>query len=151
MENNLEEIEINKFFLLTKHISSDFFNQLFQNNIKKIVIHKTSLDPLYITIKIIFTKNTANYLNIVHGGSIAILFENITHMLLFYINKYTFNTKDINLIYKRQVILNEEYDLKIQIEKIKYKTVFAHCNLSKGNEETTEGNLIMEKDVINKI
>ena len=57
----------------------------------------------------------------------ALLFENITHMILFYLTKNTFYIKDINILYKRQVLLNTEYTLEIKIEKIKCKTVFIHC------------------------
>jgi acyl-CoA thioesterase FadM len=90
----------------------------------------------------------------VHGGSVALLFENIIHMILFYLTKNIYNTKDINIIYKRQVLLNVDYTLKIKIEKIKYKTIFIHCNLFKSknnNEESAEANIIVEKEIINKI
>ena len=75
-------------------------------------------------------------------------------MILFYLTKNIYNTKDINIIYKRQILLNIEYTLKIKIEKIKYKTLFIHCNLYKTNlinEETAEANIIIEKEIINKI
>ena len=120
---------------------------------KSIIINKENNDPIFIFINIIFNKNTANYFNIVHGGSIAILFENIVHMLLFHLTKNIYNTKDINILYKRQVSLNIEYELEIKIEKIKYKTVFIHCRLYKkqNKEESTEANIIAEKEIINKI
>ena len=149
-----EDIDIKKFFLIGSQVSSEYFNNLFKESIKKIIIRNNKEDPCYIYINIIFNKNTANYFNIVHGGSIALLFENITHMILFYLNKNIYNTKDINIIYKRQVLLNIEYTLKIKIEKIKYKTLFIHCNLYKANninEESTEANIIVEKEIINKI
>ena len=74
-------------------------------------------------------------------------------MILFYLTKNIYNTKDINILYKRQVLLNEEYTLKVKIEKLKYKTVFIHCNLykNKNKEESTEANIITEKEIINKI
>ena len=74
-------------------------------------------------------------------------------MLLFHLTKSIYNTKDINILYKRQVLLNIEYTLEIKIEKIKYKTVFIHCNLykNKEKEESTEANIIAEKEVKNKI
>ena len=154
-ENEKEEvIDIKKFFLITSHVSSEYFNSLFKETINKIIIKNKKEDPCYIYINIIFNKNTANYFNIVHGGSIALLFENITHMILFYLTKNTYNTKDINITYKRQVLLNIEYTLKLKIEKIKFKTLFIHCNLYKtniNNEESTEANIIVEKEIINKI
>ena len=102
---------------------------------------------------LLFSLIYLNYFNIVHGGSIAILFENIVHMLLFHLTKNIYNTKDINILYKRQVSLNIEYELEIKIEKIKYKTVFIHCRLYKkqNKEESTEANIIAEKEIINKI
>ena len=154
-ENEKEEvIDIKKFFLISSQVSSEYFNSLFKETINKIIIKNNKEDPCYIYINIIFNKNTANYFNIVHGGSIALLFENITHMILFYLTKNTYNTKDINIIYKRQVLLNIEYTLKLKIEKIKFKTLFIHCNLYKtniNNEESTEANIIVEKEIINKI
>jgi hypothetical protein len=147
-------IDINRFFLIGSQVSSDFFNQLFKEAINKIIIKNEKEDPCYIFIDIIFNHNTANYFNIVHGGSVALLFENIIHMILFYLTKNIYNTKDINIIYKRQVLLNVEYTLKIKIEKIKYKTIFIHCNLFKSknnNEESAEANIIVEKEIINKI
>jgi len=154
-ENEKEEvIDIKKFFLITSQVSSEYFNSLFKETINKIIIKNKKEDPCYIYINIIFNKNTANYFNIVHGGSIALLFENITHMILFYLTKNTYNTKDINITYKRQVLLNIEYTLKLKIEKIKFKTLFIHCNLYKtniNNEESTEANIIVEKEIINKI
>ena len=154
-ENEKEEvIDIKKFFLITSQVSSEYFNSLFKETINKIIIKNKKEDPCYIYINIIFNKNTANYFNIVHGGSIALLFENITHMILFYLTKNTYNTKDINITYKRQVLLNIEYTLKLKIEKIKFKTLFIHCNLYKTNiknEESTEANIIVEKEIINKI
>ena len=74
-------------------------------------------------------------------------------MLLFHLTKNIYNTKDINILYKRQVSLNIEYELEIKIEKIKYKTVFIHCRLYKkqNKEESTEANIISEKEIINKI
>ena len=151
--NQKEFVDINKFFDINSSISSDFFNNLFKDSIKNIIINKEKEDPIYIFINIIFNKNTSNYFNIVHGGSIALLFENIVHMILFYLTKNIYNTKDINILYKRQVLLNEEYTLKVKIEKLKYKTVFIHCNLykNKNKEESTEANIITEKEIINKI
>ena len=152
--DNIEEfIDINKFFNTYSNVSSEFFINLFKDSIKKILIKKEKEDPIFIFVNIIFNKNTANYFNIVHGGSIALLFENIVHMLLFHLTKSIYNTKDINILYKRQVLLNIEYTLEIKIEKIKYKTVFIHCNLykNKEKEESTEANIIAEKEVKNKI
>ena len=152
--DNIEEfIDINKFLNTYSNVSSEFFINLFKDSIKKILIKKEKEDPIFIFVNIIFNKNTANYFNIVHGGSIALLFENIVHMLLFHLTKSIYNTKDINILYKRQVLLNIEYTLEIKIEKIKYKTVFIHCNLykNKEKEESTEANIIAEKEVINKI
>ena len=124
-KENEKEININNFFLISSQVYSGFFKDLFKNCINKIIIkNEKDDDPCYIFINIIFDKNTANYFNIVHGGSIALLFENIIHMILFYLTKNIYNTKDINIIYKRQILLNIEYTLKIKIEKIKYKTLF---------------------------
>ena len=152
--DNIEDfIDINKFFNTYSNVSSEFFINLFKDSIKKILIKKEKEDPIFIFVNIIFNKNTANYFNIVHGGSIALLFENIVHMLLFHLTKSIYNTKDINILYKRQVLLNIEYTLEIKLEKIKYKTVFIHCNLykNKEKEESTEANIIAEKEVKNKI
>ena len=155
LKEKIEEdsIDVNKFFKISSNVSSDFFNNLFKDSIKTIIIKKEKEDPFFIFINLIFNKNTANYFNIVHGGSIGLLFENITHMLLFYLTKNTYNTKDINILYKRQVLLNIEYILQIKFEKIKFKTVFIHCNLYKesNKEESTEANIIAEKEIINKI
>lgn len=155
LKEKIEEdsIDVNKFFNISSNVSSDFFNNLFKDSIKTIIIKKEKEDPFFIFINLIFNKNTANYFNIVHGGSIGLLFENITHMLLFYLTKNTYNTKDINILYKRQVLLNIEYTLQIKFEKIKFKTVFIHCNLYKksNKEESTEANIIAEKEIINKI
>ena len=155
LKEKIEEdsIDVNKFFNISSNVSSDFFNNLFKDSIKTIIIKKEKEDPFFIFINLIFNKNTANYFNIVHGGSIGLLFENITHMLLFYLTKNTYNTKDINILYKRQVLLNIEYTLQIKFEKIKFKTVFIHCNLYKklNNEESTEANIIAEKESVNKI
>ena len=151
--NGENPIDINKFFLICSHTSSSFFDNLFKDSISKIIIKNEKEDPCFIYINLIFKANTANYFNIVHGGSVALLFENVTRMILFYLTKNTYSTKDINIIYKRQVLLNIEYTLKIKIEKIKYKTVFIHCNIYKTNlnEESTEANIIAEKEIINKI
>ena len=155
LKEKIEEdsIDVNKFFKISSNVSSDFFNNLFKDSIKTIIIKKEKEDPFFIFINLIFNKNTANYFNIVHGGSIGLLFENITHILLFYLTKNTYNTKDINILYKRQVLLNIEYTLQIKFEKIKFKTVFIHCNLYKesNKEESTEANIIAEKEIINKI
>ena len=134
-----EIIDVNKFF------------NLYSNVIQR--SNKEKDDPIFIFINLIFNKNTANYFNIVHGGSIAILFENIVHMILFHLTKNIYNTKDINILYKRQVLLNTEYIMEIKVEKIKYKTVFIHCRLYKqqNKEESTEANIISEKEIINKI
>ena len=153
-KNGENQININKFFLICSNISSLFFKNLFKDSINKIIIKNEKGNPCFIYINLIFKGNTANYFNIVHGGSVALLFENVTHMILFYLTKNTYNTKDINIIYKRKVLLNSEYTLKIKIEKIKYKTVFIHCNLYKSNsnyEESAEANIIAEKEIINKI
>ena len=156
MEKKAEEnlVDVNKFFLICSQISSNFFDNLFKGAISKIIIKNKKEDLVYIYLNIIFNSNTANYFNIVHGGSLAMLFENIIHMILFYLTKNIYNSKDINIIYKRQVLLNIEYTLKIKIEKIKFKTLFIHCNLYKNknnNEESTEANIIAEKEIINKI
>ena len=152
-DNQKDSIDINKFLNINSSISSDFFNNLFKDSIKNIIINKEKEDPVFVFINIIFNKNTSNYFDIVHGGSIALLFENISHVILFYLTKKIYNTKDINILYKRQVLLNIEYILKVKIEKLKYKTVFIHCNLYKkeNNEESTEANIIAEKEIINKI
>ena len=124
-KENEKEININNFFLISSQVYSGFFKDLFKNCINKIIIkNEKDDDPCYIFINIIFDKNTANYFNIVHGGSIALLFENIIHMILFYLTKNIYNTKDINIIFKRKILLNIEYTLKIKIEKIKYNNLF---------------------------
>ena len=156
MEKKSEEnlVDINKFFLICSQISSNFFDNLFKGSINKIIIKNKKEDLVYIYLNIIFNSNTANYFNIVHGGSLAMLFENIIHMILFYLTKNIYNSKDINIIYKRQLLLNIEYTLKVKIEKIKYKTLFIHCNLYKTNlknEESAECNIIVEKEIKNKI
>ena len=149
-----EIIDVNKFFLICSQIYSEFFQNLFKEYIHGINIQKNNNEIIYAYIDIIFSENTSNYFNIVHGGSVALLFENISHMILFYITKENYDTKDINIIYKRQILLNVKYTLKVKIEKIKYKTVFIHCNLFQTQNkfiESNEGNLIVEKKNKNKI
>ena len=97
-DNQKDSIDINKFLIINSSISSDFFNNLFKESIKNIIINKEKEDPVFIFINIIFNKNTSNYFDIVHGGSIALLFENISHVILFYLTKKIYNTKDINIL-----------------------------------------------------
>ena len=86
-DDKQEVIDVNKFLLIGSQVSSLFFNNLFKESINKITIKNYNEDPCYFFINIIFNHNTANYFNIVHGGSIALLYENIIHMILFYLTK----------------------------------------------------------------
>ena len=51
-DNQKESIDINNFFNISSSISSDFFNNLFKDSIKNIIINKEKDDPIYLFVNI---------------------------------------------------------------------------------------------------
>ena len=149
---DLKYIKINSFNDIIKIKPSKIFTDLFSKNISEIYYIINTNNDYNIEMKVNFGEDTSNYLNIVHGGSMGILAENLSNIFLYYFTKNKYNTKDINIIYKRQVYLEREYTLKIKIEKIKFKTVFLQFDLyNKNNECATTITVIKEKIPLTKI
>ena len=140
-----------KFFLeKNSQIFSEFFKIFFIENILFIKISKLKNENFLIECKFNLNFNFANFLNIIHGGAIAILFENLSNFFLFYITNNNYKTIDMNLTYKSPLKIDKIYNLKMEIEKIKFKSVFINCLIydEKQNKYTTS---IIIKEIIPKL
>lgn len=125
------------------YTSSSFVFDMLKKIIQSIDKKWNNNDIIVFYFDIIFDEKCANFLNIVHGGSIAILCDNVTNMCLYEVAKSNYKTLDINLSYKYQTLLNVKYKLEIRIEKIKYKTVFVSCAIKDNtNKEYVSVNII---------
>ena len=140
-----------KFFLeKNSQIFSEFFKIFFIEKILFIKISKLKNENFLIKCKFNLNFNFANFLNIIHGGAIAILFENLSNFFLFYITNNKYKTIDMNLTYKSPLKIDKIYNLKMEIEKIKFKSVFINCLIydEKQNKYTTS---IIIKEIIPKL
>ena len=97
-------------FKIYKAILSPFFLSLFSSEILQIIPICLEEQTKVFKIKVKFSEKSVNFLNIVHGGSIAILIENLTQMLLFMINGCNFNVEIMD-------DCGEEYDRVIMIKE----------------------------------
>ena len=144
MENNNKEILIDNFLKNnTIFLLSSFVSNMLHKTLHSIEIKRSNNDTVVFCFDIQFDEKCANFLNIVHGGSIAILRDNVTNMCLYEIAKSRYKTLDINLSYKYQTLLNVKYKFEVTIEKIKYKTVFITCSIKDNtNKEYVSVNII---------
>ena len=144
MENNNKEILIDNFLKNnTIFLLSSFVSNMLHKTLHSIEIKRSNNDTVVFCFDIQFDEKCANFLNIVHGGSIAILCDNVTNMCLYEIAKSRYKTLDINLSYKYQTLLNVKYKFEVKIEKIKYKTVFITCTIKDNtNKEYVSVNII---------
>ena len=139
-------------FKIYKAILSPFFLSLFSSEILQIIPICLEEQTKVFKIKVKFSEKSVNFLNIVHGGSIAILIENLTQMLLFMINGCNYRNLDVNFIYKRPLTLDKKYNINVKIEKIRYKTVFINVEIMDDcGEEYDRVIMIKEKINDNKI
>lgn len=138
-KENLKNFIKNNFY----HVSSQFFFEKFTNMIQS-VSKSSNNDTTLFEFEIIFDEKTSNFLNIVHGGGISIICENLSNICLFELNKSKYKTLEISITYKYQVKMYQKYILRIKIEKYKYKTVYITCSLihSQNNNEVTTMNII---------
>ena len=118
MEKNFEielkdKLKIKNFLEKNSQIFSEFFKIYFIDNISYINIIKLKNENFLIECKFNLNYNFANFLNIIHGGSIVILFENLSNFFLFYITNNKYKTIDINLTYKCPLKIDKNYNLKM--------------------------------------
>lgn len=140
MENqNLNNFIKNNFY----HVSSQFFLEKFTKMIQS-VSKSLNNDTTLFEFEIIFDEKTSNFLNIVHGGGISIICENLSNICLFELNKSKYQTLEISITYKYQAKMYQKYILRIKIEKYKYKTVYITCSIihSQNNNEVATVNII---------
>ena len=154
------QLSISDFISKTISItSSPFIKELLQssNNNSPYILNSVHIYSLttntnkpqktVFTFDVTFPNKFSNFLNIVHGGSISILSDNLSNMCLYYLTKSKYSTLDITLTYKSKMILNKPYTIQIIIEKQTYKTVFITCNFI--NDELNENcvNVILIKSL----
>ena len=138
-KENLKNFIKNNFY----HVSSLFFLEKFINMIQS-VSKTTYNDTALFEFEIIFDEKASNFLNIVHGGGIAIICENLSNICLYELNKSKYQSLEISITYKYQAKMYQKYNLKIKIEKYKYKTVYITCSLihKENNKEVATVNII---------
>ena len=92
MENNNKEILIDNFLKNnTIFLLSSFVSNMLHKTLHSIEIKRSKNDTVVFCFDIQFDEKCANFLNIVHGGSIAILCDNVTNMCLYEIAKHIKN------------------------------------------------------------
>lgn len=150
MEKN---INFEKFIKEKSHlVCSKFFIENFIDfyNIKR--IEKINDNEIQFEFQFIPNEKYANFLNIVHGGSITLTFDNLINLCLYYSTNSFFRHISFSIIYKNQVLLNEKYIIKILLERLQFKTVFITCILlNEKKVKCIEAQIIKEKKLINKM
>ena len=138
-KENLKNFIKNNFY----HVYSQFFLEKFINMIQS-VSKTTYNDTALFEFEIIFDEKASNFLNIVHGGGISIICENLSNICLYELNKSKYQSLEISITYKYQAKMYQKYNLKIKIEKYKYKTVYITCSLihKENNKEVATVNII---------
>lgn len=61
----VDSIDVNKLFNISSNVSSDFFNNLFKDSIKTIIIKKEKEDPFFIFINLIFNQRIIYLLKLI--------------------------------------------------------------------------------------
>ena len=159
LELSSVQLSISDFISKTISItSSPFIKALLQTNnnplyilnsiqIYSLTTNSKETQKTVFTFNMTFPNKFSNFLNIVHGGSISILSDNLSNMCLYYLTKSKYSTLDITLTYKSKMLLNKSYTVQIIIEKQTYKTVFITCNFI--NDELNENcvNVILIKSL----
>ena len=133
-------------------VCSKFFIENFIDfyNIKR--IEKINDNEIQFEFQFIPNEKYANFLNIVHGGSITLTFDNLINLCLYYITNSLYRNISFSIIYKNQVLLNEKYTIKILLERLKFKTIFITCILLNEKKlKCIEAQIIKEKKLKNKI
>lgn len=157
-KNESYPYEINKdiFIEQARQIASGFFIDNFTKVIQSIrtsfdISRKETPSKLKASIEVYFDDSTANFLNIVHGGSIAILFENIINVLLYYFTKKSYVTISSKITYKSQIYLNTKYLITTEIDKLQFKTVFIEGTITEQNALKTISDLYPIIDMMTDI
>ena len=150
MEKN---IIFEKFIKEKSHlVCSKFFIENFLDFYIIKGIEKINDNEIQFEFQFIPNEKYANFLNIVHGGSITLTFDNLTNLCLYYITNSFYRNISFSIIYKNQVLLNEKYTIKLLLERLKFKTIFITCILLNEKKlKCIEAQIIKEKKLINKM
>jgi hypothetical protein len=147
-KNNFEKfIKEKSHFVCSKFFIEKFIDFFFFEGFEKI-----NESEIKFEFKFKPNQQFANFLNIVHGGSISLTFDNLANLCLYYITNNIYRNINFSILYKNQVLLNETYTVKIILERIKYKTIFITCILLNEKKiKCIEAQIIKEKKMINKL
>lgn len=129
-----------------------FFKNVFDSIIPSSITLERKPNRLVFECTVNFSEKYSNFLNIVHGGSITVLFDNMSSMFLYFYNSYNYHTIENSIIYISQTKINTDYKLIVSIEKPNHKTVFIECSLLDSNKnETCKSIIIKEKKFKSKL
>jgi acyl-coenzyme A thioesterase PaaI-like protein len=150
MEINLEhtytkEANVEDFKKKYFKILSQYFNSIFSDYFKKIVIERKNKNNGVIIFDVQFDEKCANPLGIAHGGALATLCVNLATVSLFFFSNVRYKTLDISVNYKNQVELNKVFQVYVNCQKIGYTTAFVEVEVRKGEDVCTQASIINSK------
>jgi acyl-coenzyme A thioesterase PaaI-like protein len=143
--NEIKELEVNEFKRKYFKILSPYFNKIFSDYIKKIIVERQSEKYGTITFDVQMDEKSANSLGIAHGGALATLMENLATVSLFYFSNMKYKTLDISVNYKNQVELNKTVKIIVNCQKIGLTTTFTEVAVMNGTEICTNASIIKTK------
>ncbi len=138
---NLDQFKKDYFDML-----SPYFKNIFSNYFRNIKFVKVNNQNAIFYFDLVIDERCANPLNIVHGGALATLIENLSTVSLFYLCKIVYKTIDISINYKNQVPLNKPIIIVVNCQKAGANTSFVEVEIM-GNEGevSTHSSLIKNK------
>ena len=124
---------------------STSFKQNFSKLINNINIESYTGKEAIITFDFVFNENLSNPINKTHGGSIAILIDNITSIIILHFTKIHYSLKDFSISYINQIELNQNVNVIIKCYKLGNVTLFADVELHQKNKLCVSSTLIKNK------
>lgn len=125
---------------------SPYFNNIFSSYFTKVSILRKNNQDGILVFELIIDEKCANPLQIVHGGALATLIENLSSVSLFYLCKMRYRTLDISINYKNQVPLDKPMLVVVNCQKVGSNTSFVEVEVKDELENIcTQASLIKSK------
>ena len=138
---NLESIKQDYFKML-----SPYFIEIFSNYFTKVLLMKENNQDGKFIFELKIDEKCANPLQIVHGGALATLIENLSSVSLYYLCKMRYRTLDISINYKNQVPLDKPMQIVVTCQKVGSNTSFVEVEIKDQSENVcTQASLIKSK------
>ncbi len=145
-KEEFENLNVDEFKKKYFKMLSPYFNEIFWDYFKKVKFWKENEQNGVFYYEVVIDERCANPLQIVHGGALATLIENLATSSLFYFSNVRYKTLDISINYKNQVPLNKMMQIWVNCQKVGSNTSFVEVQV-KGKDEgvCTQASIIKSK------